>query len=81
MLTRIGLEPPPGFQARQFEEAADIVAFDLVLVMDKFTAADVLREVRLGFGCFCPGMACWPQGLIRVRNFEKLCHPPTTGGR
>jgi hypothetical protein len=32
--------------AVQFEPAADIVASDLVLVMDKYTAADVLREVR-----------------------------------
>jgi hypothetical protein len=30
-----------------FEPANDIVAADLVLVMDKFTAADVLREVRV----------------------------------
>jgi hypothetical protein len=37
----------------QFDPAADIVASDLVLVMDKYTAADVLREVR---GClFCIG--------------------------
>lgn len=28
-----------------FDPANDIVAADLVLVMDKFTAADVLREV------------------------------------
>ena len=38
---------PPGFQARQLVPETDIVAFDIVLVMDKFTAADVLREVRL----------------------------------
>ncbi|KAF6259658.1 hypothetical protein COO60DRAFT_989348 [Scenedesmus sp. NREL 46B-D3] len=31
--------------AVQFEPAADIVASDLVLTMDKYTAADVLREV------------------------------------
>ncbi|WIA42861.1 hypothetical protein OEZ86_008786 [Tetradesmus obliquus] len=31
--------------AVQFDPAADIVASDLVLVMDKYTAADVLREV------------------------------------
>jgi hypothetical protein len=34
--------------AVQFNPAADIVASDLVLVMDKYTAADVLREVRHG---------------------------------
>ena len=32
-------------QARQFQPAEDIVHFDLVLVMDKFTAADALKEV------------------------------------
>ena len=32
-------------QARLFEPAQDIVFFDLVLVMDKFTAADALKEV------------------------------------
>jgi len=36
---------PEGAVARQFDHERDIVAFDLVLVMDKFTAADVLREV------------------------------------
>lgn len=46
VLNRVGLAPPEGCKAAQFDEAADIVAFDLVLVMDKFTAADVLREVR-----------------------------------
>ena len=38
---------PQDFQARQLVPETDIVAFDIVLVMDKFTAADVLREVRL----------------------------------
>lgn len=38
---------PDGAAARQFDHERDIVAFDLVLVMDKFCAADVLREVRL----------------------------------
>ena len=41
----LGLQLPPGYQAQQFKEARDIVDFDVVLVMDKFTAADVLREV------------------------------------
>ena len=40
-----GLQLPAGFQARQLKPETDIVAFDMVLVMDKFTAADVLREV------------------------------------
>ena len=33
-----------------FDPANDIVAADLVLVMDKYTAADVLREVRWAGG-------------------------------
>eukprot|EP01025_Chloroclados_australasicus_P063031 TRINITY_DN8311_c0_g1_i2.p2 TRINITY_DN8311_c0_g1~~TRINITY_DN8311_c0_g1_i2.p2 ORF type:complete len:287 (-),score=39.64 TRINITY_DN8311_c0_g1_i2:426-1286(-) len=33
--------------ARKFDAEADIVSSDLVLVMDKFTAADVLREVTV----------------------------------
>lgn len=36
--------------ATLFDPANDIVAADLVLVMDKYTAADVLREVRAGCG-------------------------------
>lgn len=49
----LGWTLPEGYQARQFEEARDIVEFDVVLVMDKFVAADVLREVRprRGPGC------------------------------
>lgn len=37
----------PAVQARQFQPEKDIVIFDLVMVMDKYTAADVLKEVRL----------------------------------
>lgn len=36
---------PPDTEARQFAPETDIVRADLVLVMDKYTAADVLREV------------------------------------
>lgn len=39
-----GLEIPPDFAARQFDPGADMARCDLVLVMDKFTASDVLRE-------------------------------------
>ena len=42
-----GLALPAHFQARQMVPETDSVAFDMVLVMDKFTAADVLREVSL----------------------------------
>lgn len=44
---QMGIELPRDFQARQINPERDIVQFDIVLVMDKFTAADVLREVRL----------------------------------
>ena len=43
---QMGVELPGDFQARQINPEEDIVQFDIVLVMDKFTAADVLREVR-----------------------------------
>lgn len=42
---RLGIKLPQGRTARVFQPAVDIVRFDLVLVMDKFTAADVMREV------------------------------------
>ncbi|KAK9844195.1 hypothetical protein WJX81_007742 [Elliptochloris bilobata] len=42
-----GLAIPPDTQARQFAPETDIVRADLVLVMDKYTAADVLREVSV----------------------------------
>lgn len=40
-----GCEIQPGFAARKFDYEQDTVNFDLVLVMDKFTAGDVMREV------------------------------------
>ncbi|KAI7843239.1 hypothetical protein COHA_003073 [Chlorella ohadii] len=43
----LGLQLPEGYAAQQFKEARDIVEFDVVLVVDKFTAADVLREVSV----------------------------------
>lgn len=36
---------PKNFQARELKETEDIVNYDVLLVMDKYTAADVLREV------------------------------------
>lgn len=47
---------PPGYQAQQFEEARDIAEFDMVLVVDKFVAADVLREVSSP--SWAPGPGC-----------------------
>ena len=35
----------PDVRARQFVPEKDIVVFDMVVVMDKYTAADVLKEV------------------------------------
>ncbi|PRW60191.1 tyrosine phosphatase [Chlorella sorokiniana] len=43
----LGLQLEAGYAAQQFKEARDIVEFDVVLVVDKFTAADVLREVSV----------------------------------
>jgi protein-tyrosine-phosphatase len=40
-----GWELPEAYKVQQFYESRDIVEFDVCLVMDKFTAADVLREV------------------------------------
>ena len=42
----MGLSLDENFKARQVNPERDIVLFDVVLVMDKFTAADLLREVR-----------------------------------
>jgi protein-tyrosine-phosphatase len=58
----LGLQLPPGYQAQQFKEARDIVDFDVVLVMDKFTAADVLREVG--------GWVAWVGGWLLVGGQE-----------
>lgn len=44
---QMGLILDENFQARQVNFERDIVHFDVVLVMDKYTAADLLREVSL----------------------------------
>ena len=49
---------PPDTEARQFAPETDIVRADLVLVMDKYTAADVLREVPLRAAPMLWCMAC-----------------------
>jgi protein-tyrosine-phosphatase len=46
----LGLALPQRYEAEVFRDSRDIVYFDVVLVMDKFTAADVLREAREGGG-------------------------------
>lgn len=42
----LGICLPIDFSAQLFDHERDIVAYDVVLVMDKYTAADVLREVN-----------------------------------
>lgn len=42
----LGLQLSPTFKASRFDYTDDTVHFDLILVMDKFTAGDVMREVR-----------------------------------
>eukprot|EP00244_Chara_vulgaris_P008450 TRINITY_DN3322_c1_g1_i1.p1 TRINITY_DN3322_c1_g1~~TRINITY_DN3322_c1_g1_i1.p1 ORF type:complete len:286 (-),score=59.50 TRINITY_DN3322_c1_g1_i1:905-1636(-) len=43
----LGLTLREGAVARMFDHARDIVLYDLVVVMDKFNAADVLKEVSV----------------------------------
>ena len=45
---------PSGYTVRVFDERVDIVQNDLVLVFDKYTAADVLREISV-FDTIDPG--------------------------
>lgn len=56
----LGLALPQGYAVQQFKEAEDIVTADVVLVVDKFVAADVLREVRASW---TPGRAGPAAGL------------------
>ena len=42
----LGIPLPEGFAAQTFDYEQDIVHYDMVLVVDKFVAADVMREVR-----------------------------------
>jgi protein-tyrosine-phosphatase len=42
---KLGLHIPGEYAARQFDERVDCVKHDVILVMDKFTAADCLREI------------------------------------
>ncbi|GFR49616.1 hypothetical protein Agub_g11639, partial [Astrephomene gubernaculifera] len=41
----LGLQLPPNHAASLFDPAHHLVSYDLILVMDKFTAGDVMREV------------------------------------
>ena len=47
----LGIELPPQFAARKFDYTNDTVHFDMILVMDKFTAGDVMREVTSLLPC------------------------------
>lgn len=62
----MGIELPADFQARQINPERDIVEFDVVLVMDKFTAADVLREVRTARRHFLSAAVKKPGGCCAV---------------
>lgn len=67
---------PEGAVARQFNHERDIVAFDLVLVMDKFTAADVLREVSY---CVRTFVLCVTQMNMDCtqQSAQPCCLPPS----
>jgi protein-tyrosine-phosphatase len=56
--SELGIALPEGFAASKFDDEEHIVQYDVLLVMDKYTAADVLREVRSrsGGGGGGPGM-------------------------
>lgn len=43
----LGIELPANFAARKFDYTNDTVHFDMILVMDKFTAGDVMREISV----------------------------------
>ena len=42
----LGIPLPLGFASRTCNHVEDVVKFDMILVMDKFTASDFLKEVR-----------------------------------
>ncbi len=62
----LGLALPPDHAARLFEPADDIVRHDLLLVMDKYTAGDVMREVGAGRG----GGAAQGSGTLCMRHLR-----------
>lgn len=78
----LGLELPceaSAAGAQIFEPASDIVSSDLVLCMDKFSAADVLREVR-HFGMLIAAVVASLRGasllwmmLFVVLSFRHWC--------
>jgi protein-tyrosine-phosphatase len=43
----LGLALRPSYWARQFRDSVDVVRADLIVAMDKYTAADVLREISV----------------------------------
>eukprot|EP00850_Spirogloea_muscicola_P021702 SM000258S09118 [mRNA] locus=s258:23636:26742:- [translate_table: standard] len=64
-----GLELRQGFQARYYEPARDVVDFDLLLVMDKFNASDVLKEVSV-YDTITPG-ANYSSRVRRLGEFAR----------
>eukprot|EP00850_Spirogloea_muscicola_P011292 SM000069S20729 [mRNA] locus=s69:600082:603228:+ [translate_table: standard] len=64
-----GLELRQGFQARYYDPARDVVDFDLLLVMDKFNASDVLKEVSV-YDTINPG-ANYSSRVRRLGEFAR----------
>jgi hypothetical protein len=43
-----GWAVPANYGAEKFDDRKDVILFDLILTMDKYTTADVLREISVG---------------------------------
>eukprot|EP00898_Chlorokybus_atmophyticus_P001387 jgi/Chlat1/2249/Chrsp17S02563 len=67
----MGVSLPEGMTARVFVPAEDIVAYDLVVVMDKFNASDVLKEVSVYDTIHKSG-----NYSVRVRKLGEFRTPP-----
>ncbi|KAI3429285.1 hypothetical protein D9Q98_005381 [Chlorella vulgaris] len=67
-----GWELPEAYKVQQFYESRDIVEFDVCLVMDKFTAADVLREVSVFDTIKTWGKANYSSKVRRLGEFSAL---------
>lgn len=53
--SQMGVHLPQNFAPRKCDHAQDVVRHDLILVMDKYTASDFLKEVRMAFLCVLDG--------------------------
>lgn len=75
-----GWELPPGYAAQQFKEERDIVFFDMLLAMDKFVAADVLREVSVYDTIKNWGMGSYSSKVRRLGEFAPEAAAATATG-